>query len=58
MAEQVGMGMQALLATAPELGARYKSDLDAVFATLKSAKSFGPEAFSEAAGRLNGRMGK
>jgi hypothetical protein len=58
MAEQVGMGMQALLASAPELGTRYKSDLDAVFATLKSAKSFGPEAFSEAAGRLNGRMGK
>ena len=58
LAEQVGMGMQALLATAPELGTTFKSDLDVVFSTLKSAKSFAPEAFSDAAGRLNGRMGR
>jgi hypothetical protein len=56
VAEQVGMGMQALLATSPALASHFKPDLDKVFEALASAKSFAPETFSAACGALASRL--
>ena len=57
VAEQLGMGMQAVLATSPELAKTYKSGLDSIYSTLKSAEAFSPEAFTKACKEMAGKMG-
>ena len=49
LAEQLAMGMQATVASSPELAKRYDAPLKEIFATLKSANTFKPEAFTRAA---------
>jgi len=49
VAEQLAMGIQAIVATSAPLRTRYKRDLDRLFTTLKSAESFDPEPFTRAA---------
>jgi hypothetical protein len=49
VAEQLAMGIQAIVATSAPLRTRYKRDLDKLFTTLKSAESFDPEPFTRAA---------
>lgn len=53
LAEQLGMGMQATIATSPELAKLYGIELKELFGTLKSAKAFKAEAFTAAAKKLN-----
>jgi hypothetical protein len=52
VAEQITMGIQAVLATVPALGEQYKPELDDVFGTLKSSEAFQPEKFTAAAAKL------
>lgn len=52
VAEQIGMGMQAVLATSPELGKRYDSQLKAVFDALASSEAFKAEQFNTATTKL------
>jgi len=52
VAEQIGMGIQAAMATSPSLSRRYKAQLDQLFTGLKNAKSFKPEKFTAAAAGL------
>lgn len=52
VAEQVGMGIQALLASSPELATSYKSDLDGIFKALQSSESFNAANFTTAAAAL------
>jgi hypothetical protein len=49
LAEQLGMGMQACVASSPALSKLYENQLKAIFATLKSADSFKPDAFTREA---------
>jgi len=51
-AEQVGMGLQAALATSPDLATRYTVQLKRVFGTIENAEKFSPERFIEAAREL------
>ncbi len=51
-AEQIGMGIQAAMATSPRLSAKFKAPLDRLFVTLESARSFSPAKFKEAASQL------
>lgn len=53
LAEQLGMGMQATIATSPELAKLYGVELKEVFGALRSAKAFKAEAFTAAAKKLN-----
>ncbi len=53
LAEQIGMGLQATLATSPELSARYEAQLKAVFATIGNADTFKPAQFSSAVRALS-----
>jgi hypothetical protein len=53
VAEQLGMGIQATLATSPQLAKVYAVELKELFATLKSSKSFKAERFTAAAKRLS-----
>ena len=46
VAEQLGMGMQAMIASSPELAKRCDARLKDLFATLTSAESFKPDAFT------------
>jgi hypothetical protein len=46
-AEQVGMGIQAALATSPELQTKHSSHLKQLFKTIESADSFEPKRFSD-----------
>jgi hypothetical protein len=48
LAEQVGMGLQAALATSPELAARYDKQLKAVFGTIGNPDMFKPQQFASA----------
>ena len=48
LAEQLGMGAQAILASSPELGKAHKAGIDKIFATLNSSEAFAPDAFTEA----------
>ena len=48
LAEQLAMGMQATIASSPELAKRYDAPLKELFVTLKNAESFKPEAFTRA----------
>ncbi len=52
VAEQIGMGIQAAMATSPDLAKRYKSLLDKLFVTLKSPNHFDPGKFTDAAKKL------
>jgi hypothetical protein len=56
LAEQLGMGMQASIASSPELATRYDKDLKELFGTLKSSEAFKPEAFTAAAQKLSRKM--
>lgn len=47
-AEQVGMGIQAALATSPELAKQSSAQLSRLFKTLERADSFDPQSFSAA----------
>jgi hypothetical protein len=47
------MGMQATIATSPELAKLYGVELKEVFGALRSAKAFKAEAFTAAAKKLN-----
>jgi hypothetical protein len=58
LAEQLAMGMQATIASSPELAQRYDKPLKGLFATLKSADSFKPDAFTREAGSLLKIMSK
>jgi hypothetical protein len=49
LAEQLAMGMQATVASSPELAKPYDAPLKDMFATLRSAEAFKPEAFTRAA---------
>ena len=53
LAEQLGMGMQATIASSPELANMYAKDIKELFATLKSSEAFKAEAFTLAAQKLN-----
>lgn len=53
VAEQLGMGIQATLATSPQLAKVYAVELKELFATLKSSKSFKAERFTAAAKKLS-----
>jgi hypothetical protein len=57
VAEQIGMGIQAAMATSPSLSKRYKAQLDQLFAGLANAKSFKPEKFTAAAAGLAKALG-
>lgn len=52
VAEQVGMGMQALLASSPDLATKHKGHLDVVFAALKSSEAFNTASFTEGCKKL------
>jgi hypothetical protein len=52
VAEQLAMGIQATIASSPELAQRYDKPLKGLFATLKNADSFKPDAFTREAGVL------
>lgn len=52
VAEQIGMGVQAVLASLPELGKRYESALNQVFSALSAPKPFKPERFTKAMSNL------
>jgi hypothetical protein len=58
LAEQLAMGMQATIASSPELAQRYDKPLKGLFATLKNADSFKPDAFTREAGSLLKIMSK
>lgn len=45
IAEQIAMGIQAVLASSPALGKRHQAALDKVFATLSSSERFDPTPF-------------
>jgi hypothetical protein len=53
LAEQLGMGMQATIATSPELAKLYAIELKEMFGALRSAQAFKPEGFTAAAKKLN-----
>jgi hypothetical protein len=53
LAEQIAMGIQATIASSPELALRYDTQLKDLFSTLKSSETFGAEKFTRAATRLN-----
>jgi len=53
LAEQVGMGLQAVLATSPELATRYNTQLKAVFDTIGNPDTFRPQKFASAVKRLS-----
>jgi hypothetical protein len=56
VAEQIGMGIQAVLATSPELAKRYDPTLKKLFATLASSKSFNSDGFSKVIKELAGEV--
>lgn len=47
-AEQIGMGIQAALATSPELAKRHEKALASIFSTIRSPDSFSVKRFVEA----------
>jgi hypothetical protein len=49
LAEQLAMGMQATIASSPELAQRYDKPLKGLFATLKKPDSFKPDSFTREA---------
>jgi len=53
IAEQVGMGIQAVLATSPELAKRFEPTLKKIFTTLQSSKAFNPEKFTNSMKELS-----
>ena len=53
VAEQVGMGIQAALATSPILAQKHGAQLSLLFKTIESADSFEPQRFTEALRRLS-----
>ena len=53
LAEQLAMGMQATVASSPELAKRYDAPLKQLFISLKNAEAFNPEAFRRAASAFN-----
>jgi len=53
VAEQIGMGIQAAMATSPRLAKQYKAVLDQLFATLSNSKAFKAEKFTAAAAKLS-----
>jgi hypothetical protein len=56
VAEQIGMGIQAAMATSPHLAQQYKTSLDQLFATLSHSKSFKAEKFTAAAAKLSSTL--
>jgi hypothetical protein len=48
LAEQVGMGIQAALATSPTLAVRHKAPLKKLFSTIEKGDTFKPAAFKAA----------
>ncbi len=56
VAEQIGMGIQAAMATSPILAKRHKASLDKLFATLAKPDAFNPEAFVKAAKTLSAEL--
>jgi hypothetical protein len=48
-AEQLTMGMQAAIASSPELAKMHDKELKELFATLKSPDTFKPESFTRVA---------
>jgi len=48
VAEQVAMGIQAILASSPPLAKRYSQQLDTLFDTLKTPEAFNPAGFTRA----------
>lgn len=47
VAEQIGMGIQAVLATSPVLAKKYAPTLSTLFATLKNSNTFNPNTFTK-----------
>ena len=56
VAEQIGMGIQAAMATSPRLAKQYKTSLDQLFATLANSKAFNAERFIAAAAKLSAML--
>ena len=52
VAEQIGMGIQATLASSSQLAKEYKSELDKLFKTLSQPTNFKSERFTAAATKL------
>ena len=53
LAEQLGMGMQATIASSPELAKLYGVELKELFGTLRSSNAFKPETFTAAAKKIS-----
>jgi hypothetical protein len=53
LAEQVGMGLQAVLATSPELAKRYDTQLKSVFSTIGESDTYKPDQFLQAVKSLS-----
>jgi hypothetical protein len=52
-AEQIGMGIQAILATSPALAKKHEAHLKALFKTIERAESFNSRDFYRALGGFN-----
>ncbi len=55
-AEQLAMGMSALISTDENLGKRFKNEIDGIYAALKNAEAFRAEEFTKAAKKFQGRF--
>lgn len=56
VAEQIGMGIQAVLATSPDLAKKHAATLTKLFATLKNSNAFNPSTFTKVMTELSGQM--
>jgi len=52
LAEQIGMGIQAALATSPNVAKRYSAELNNLFKTIERPESFKPSEFDKALARF------
>lgn len=56
VAEQLAMGMSAIIASKSADGTLYKAELDAVYDSLKNPEAFAAQAFMEACNKFQGRI--
>jgi Cytochrome c554 and c-prime len=56
LAEQIGMGMQAALASSPELTQSYSAMLKEIFKTLAKSEAFNAERFTAAVKKLDAKL--
>lgn len=56
LAEQIGMGMQAAVASSPELSQRYGGALKEIFKTLRASEAFNADRFTAAVRKVNATL--